>query len=240
MLYYTNPFHWSCLWRILILARMLGNCCRTAFLLLYLSDRWVNNAQIKQPLEFPPFCLTLVYLEKMSILCLKKRMNIGSSRSNNFLLFLMILTVNLMKESADKIFPLATEVAALWMQTRFELWRSRRSNRKEIKIGNITILFRTTISDKSSFFYLICETIGTAATPGLLCQPPVIVKMIVESRWNVDWQGKPKFSEKTCPSATFVHHKIPHAWVRFRTRDRSGGKPATNRLSYGAASTWSY
>jgi hypothetical protein len=39
----------------------------------------------------------------------------------------------------------------------------------------------------------------------------MIVKMIVESRWNVDWQGKPKFSEKTCPSATFVHHKIPHA-----------------------------
>jgi hypothetical protein len=28
--------------------------------------------------------------------------------------------------------------------------------------------------------------------------------MIVESRWNVNWQGKPKFSEKTCPSATFV------------------------------------
>jgi hypothetical protein len=24
------------------------------------------------------------------------------------------------------------------------------------------------------------------------------------SRWNVDWQGKPKFSEETCPSATFV------------------------------------
>jgi hypothetical protein len=61
------------------------------------------------------------------------------------------------------------------------------------------------------FFFLVCETIGTAATPGLLCQPRVIVKMIVESRWNVDWQGKPKFSEKTCPSATFVHHKIPHA-----------------------------
>jgi hypothetical protein len=34
------------------------------------------------------------------------------------------------------------------------------------------------------------------------------------SRWNVDWRGKPKFSEKTCPSATFVH-KIPHdqTWV---------------------------
>jgi hypothetical protein len=32
-------------------------------------------------------------------------------------------------------------------------------------------------------------------------------------------QGKLKYSEKTCPSAP----------------DRSGGKPATNRLSYGAA-----
>jgi hypothetical protein len=58
------------------------------------------------------------------------------------------------------------------------------------------------------FYYLVCESIGTAATPGLLCQPRVIVKMIVENRWNVDWQGKPKFSEKTCPSTTFVHHKI--------------------------------
>jgi hypothetical protein len=23
-------------------------------------------------------------------------------------------------------------------------------------------------------------------------------------RWNVDWQGKPKFSDKTCPNATFI------------------------------------
>jgi hypothetical protein len=30
------------------------------------------------------------------------------------------------------------------------------------------------------FFILDCEAIGTAATPGLLCQPRVIVKMIVE------------------------------------------------------------
>jgi hypothetical protein len=27
------------------------------------------------------------------------------------------------------------------------------------------------------FFYMVCEAIGTAATPGLLCQPRVIVKM---------------------------------------------------------------
>jgi hypothetical protein len=49
------------------------------------------------------------------------------------------------------------------------------------------------------FFYLVCEAIGTAATPGLLCQPRVIVRMIVEKQWNVYWQGKPKFSEKTAP-----------------------------------------
>jgi hypothetical protein len=31
------------------------------------------------------------------------------------------------------------------------------------------------------FIYLFSEPIGTAATPGLLCQPRVIMKMIVES-----------------------------------------------------------
>jgi hypothetical protein len=32
------------------------------------------------------------------------------------------------------------------------------------------------------FFYLVYEAIATAATPGLLCQPRVIVKMIVEKQ----------------------------------------------------------
>jgi hypothetical protein len=32
------------------------------------------------------------------------------------------------------------------------------------------------------FFYLVCEAVGTEATPGLLCQPRVIVKMIVEKQ----------------------------------------------------------
>jgi hypothetical protein len=48
-------------------------------------------------------------------------------------------------------------------------------------------LIRLTRFVTDRFFYLVCETIGTAATPGLLCQPRVIVKMIVESRWNVDY-----------------------------------------------------
>jgi hypothetical protein len=29
------------------------------------------------------------------------------------------------------------------------------------------------------------------------------------------WQGKPKYSEKTCPSAIFVQQKIPHDHPQF-------------------------
>jgi hypothetical protein len=48
------------------------------------------------------------------------------------------------------------------------------------------------------------------------------------------WQGKPKHSEETCPGATSPTTKS-HMTTRSRTPDRSGGKPDTNRLSYGAA-----
>jgi hypothetical protein len=47
-----------------------------------------------------------------------------------------------------------------------------------------------------------------------------------------DWQGKPKYSEKTCPSAALFTNPTccPDA-----NPGRRGGKPATNRLSYGTA-----
>jgi hypothetical protein len=39
----------------------------------------------------------------------------------------------------------------------------------------------TAVVTKSTFFFnLVCGAIGTAATRGLLCQPRVIVKIIVE------------------------------------------------------------
>jgi hypothetical protein len=52
--------------------------------------------------------------------------------------------------------------------------------------------------------------------------------------WNVDWQGKPKYSEKTCSSATLstTNPTWPDPGAN---PGRHGGKPATNRLSYGAA-----
>jgi hypothetical protein len=51
--------------------------------------------------------------------------------------------------------------------------------------------------------------------------------------WNDDWQGKPKYSGKTCPSAALSTTNLtccPDA-----NPGRRGGKPATNRLSYDTA-----
>jgi hypothetical protein len=52
--------------------------------------------------------------------------------------------------------------------------------------------------------------------------------------WNEKRQGKPKYSEKTCPKATLstTNHTWPDPGSNPGPR---GGKPATNRLSYGAA-----
>jgi hypothetical protein len=53
-------------------------------------------------------------------------------------------------------------------------------------------------------------------------------------RWNEDWQGKPKYSEKTYPSATLstTNSTWPDPGSNPGWR---GGNPATNSLSYGAA-----
>jgi hypothetical protein len=54
--------------------------------------------------------------------------------------------------------------------------------------------------------------------------------------WNEDWEGKRKQSDKTCPSATLS--TTNSTWlVPGLNPGRRGGKPATNRLSYGAAIT---
>jgi hypothetical protein len=54
------------------------------------------------------------------------------------------------------------------------------------------------------------------------------------SRWNEHWQGKPKYSEKTYPSATLS--TTNPTWPDLGLNpDRHGRKPATNRLSYGTA-----
>jgi hypothetical protein len=59
-----------------------------------------------------------------------------------------------------------------------------------------------------AFFF--CGAIGTAATPGLLCQPRVIVKMIVEKQMECRLAGETEvLGQKTCPSATFCPSQYP-------------------------------
>jgi hypothetical protein len=67
---------------------------------------------------------------------------------------------------------------------------------------------------------------------GLLYLPRVIV-MMENSWWNEDWQGKPKFRRKPAP-APLSPPQIPLQTMGSNP-GRRGGKPATNRLSYGGA-----
>jgi hypothetical protein len=53
------------------------------------------------------------------------------------------------------------------------------------------------------------------------------------NRWN-DWQGKLKYSEKTCPSAA-LSTTNPTCLDLSSNQGRRGGKPTTNRLSYSTA-----
>jgi hypothetical protein len=69
---------------------------------------------------------------------------------------------------------------------------------------------------------------GTAAITWLIVLVPGDCEDGEAGGMKCGWQGKPKYSEKTC------HHKshLPGPGANLGCRD---GKPATNRLSYGAA-----
>jgi hypothetical protein len=59
------------------------------------------------------------------------------------------------------------------------------------------------------FFILVCEAIGTAATPGLLCQPRVIVKMIVEKQMECRLAGETEVLGKNLPQRHFCPSQNP-------------------------------
>jgi hypothetical protein len=85
------------------------------------------------------------------------------------------------------------------------------------------------------YFYLACEAIGTAATPGLLCQPRVTVKMIVEKQMKCRLAGETEVLGENLPPRHFCPAQNPTWPDPGLNPGRRGGKPATNRLSYGAA-----
>jgi hypothetical protein len=88
------------------------------------------------------------------------------------------------------------------------------------------------------FFYLVCEAIGTAATPGLLCQPRVIMKMIVEKQMECRLEGETEVLGENLPQRHFCPTQNPTWPDPVLNPGRRGGKPATNRLSYGAEMRW--
>jgi hypothetical protein len=85
------------------------------------------------------------------------------------------------------------------------------------------------------FFYLVCETSGIAATRGLLCQPQVIVKIIVEKQMECRLAGETEVLGENLHQDHFCPSQNPTWWDPGLNPGRRGGKPAINRLSYGAA-----
>jgi hypothetical protein len=58
-------------------------------------------------------------------------------------------------------------------------------------------------------YYLVCEVTGTAATPGLLCQPWVIVEMIVEEQMECRLAGETEVLGENLPQRHFCLSQNP-------------------------------
>jgi hypothetical protein len=56
---------------------------------------------------------------------------------------------------------------------------------------------------KCFFLILDCEAIGTAATPVLLCQPRVIMKMIMEKQMECRFAGETEVLGENLPQRHF-------------------------------------
>jgi hypothetical protein len=59
------------------------------------------------------------------------------------------------------------------------------------------------------FLTLVFEAIGIAATPGLLCQPRVIVKMIVEKLMEYRLTGETEVLGENLPQRHFCPSQNP-------------------------------
>jgi hypothetical protein len=82
------------------------------------------------------------------------------------------------------------------------------------------------------FFCLVCEAIATAATPGLLCQPRVIVKMIVEKQMECRLAVETEILGENLPQRHFCPSQNP-TWP---DPGLNPGRSGTLHVSYATAS----
>jgi hypothetical protein len=68
---------------------------------------------------------------------------------------------------------------------------------------------KTVLHLHNFFLIVVCEAIGTAATPGLLCQPRVIVKMIVETQMECRLAEETEVLGETLPQRHFRPSQNP-------------------------------
>jgi hypothetical protein len=59
------------------------------------------------------------------------------------------------------------------------------------------------------YYYLVCEAVDTAATPGLVCQPRVIVKMIVEKQMECRLAVETEVLGENLPQRQFCPSQNP-------------------------------
>jgi hypothetical protein len=59
------------------------------------------------------------------------------------------------------------------------------------------------------YHYFVCEAIGTAATPGLLCLPRMIVKMIVEKQMECRLAAETEVLGENLPQRHFCRSQNP-------------------------------
>jgi hypothetical protein len=82
---------------------------------------------------------------------------------------------------------------------------------------------------------MVCKAFGTAAIPGLLCQPRVTVKMIVEKQIECRLAGETEGLGENLPQRHFCPSQNSTWTEPGLNPGRRSGKPVTIRLSYGAA-----
>jgi hypothetical protein len=108
--------------------------------------------------------------------------------------------------------------------------RNKRENDPELNFMNV---WNGLLSGPKVALWVQLGPLGTAATdwPIVAC-PGWLWWWIIW--WTEDWQGKPKYSEETHRSTT-LSTTNPTWPDPAPNPGRLGGKPETNRLTYGAA-----